>query len=264
LLGSDMILDEIVHYKRKQVEEQKRQVPYASLVEQIQPTIMRRRSFKKALRSHSVNIIAEVKKASPSKGIIREDFDPCRLAHMYEFAGASAISILTESKFFQGNGAYVKAIRDVTARPLLRKDFIIDPYQIPETAVMGADAVLLIAAILSVDEMRTYIEELSLYNIDALVEVHTHEELEKALAAGADIIGINNRNLYTFDVTLTTTYNLIRTIPKQKTIVSESGIRTHAEITELRSVGVHAFLIGETILRADDVVNTIHELRGDR
>ncbi len=259
-----MILDDIVKKKRLELERHKLSLPYAALLEQIQPSLMRRRSFKNALRENSINIIAEVKKASPSKGVIREDFDPCRLAHLYECGGASAISVLTEKNFFQGDSAYLRAIRDVTAKPLLRKDFIIDSYQIPETVLMGADAVLLIAAILSVDEMKTYIKALHQYNIDALVEVHTQEELDKALSAGADIIGINNRNLYTFDVSLKTTRNLIRKIPKQKTVVSESGLKSHAEISELRSIGVDAFLIGETIMRADDIVGKIHELRGDR
>jgi len=257
-----MILDDIILYKRKELAEKKLRLPLEKILEQIKYLQTRRRSFKNALRQHSINIIAEIKKASPSKGIICDDFDPLRLAHLYEFAGATAISVLTETHFFKGKAAYLKHIREITARPLLRKDFIIDEYQIHEAALIGADAVLLIAAILSEKKLKEYQSLLAQYHIDALVEVHNHEELEKALSVDSEIIGINNRNLYTFDVSLDTTFNLVRHIPKDKTIVSESGIRTHEDIQELRSVGVHAFLIGETIMRSKDVVKKIHELQG--
>jgi indole-3-glycerol phosphate synthase len=257
-----MILDKILVHKRKELADLKLRVPIETIHEKLNRSRLRRRSFKKALRTHQVNIIAEIKKASPSKGIICKAFDPVRIAHLYEYAGAAAISVLTETHFFKGDLAYVKQVREVTARPVLRKDFIIDEYQIHEAALAGADAVLLIAAVLSAEEIKRYSRLLAEYEIDQLVEVHTSEELERVLDAGVDIIGINNRNLYTFDVSLDTTYNLLRRIPKNTTVVSESGIGTLADIQALRSVGVHAFLIGESILRADNIVDKIHELQG--
>lgn len=257
-----MILDKILVHKRKELAEVKLREPIDTIRKKIDSSSIRRRSFKNALRAHSINIIAEIKKASPSKGIIRNMFDPVRLGHLYEYAGAAAISVLTETHFFKGDLSYLKDVREVTARPLLRKDFIIDEYQIHEAALAGADAVLLIATILSIEEIKRFSTLLAEYEIDALLEVHTAEELERALEADVDIIGINNRNLYTFNVSIETTYNLLRRIPKNKTVVSESGIRTYADIQALRSVGVHAFLIGESILRADNIVEKIHELQG--
>lgn len=258
-----MILDDILVKKRQRLKEKKNKVSVDDLKNGIQRQFTRRRSFKKALLcSNGVNIIAEIKKASPSKGIIRHDFDPLKLAQLYEFSEAAAISVLTEKDFFQGSLHYLRIVRDVTARPILRKDFIFDEYQIYETAYMQADAVLLIATILTTEEMSFFIKLLNKFEISALVEVHTKTDLDKALAAGAEIIGINNRNLYTFDVSLETTKDLIRYIPDSVTVVSESGINNHNDIQDLRAVGVNAFLVGESIVRSDNIVDTINCLRG--
>lgn len=261
-----MILDEIVAYKRKELEERKIRFSMKKLMQGIErhEATVRRRDFKRVLKAKGINIIAEVKKASPSKGILCENFDPCRLAHLYEFSDCAAISVLTEQHFFKGRLSFLRTIREVTARPLLRKDFIIDPYQIYETAYMAADAVLLIASILSVEEMTRYISMLGTYDIAALVEVHTVDELKRAVDAGATIIGINNRDLYTFNVDLKTTEQICRYIPKGTVVVSESGIRTFEDIQRLKSIGVNAFLIGETLVRSENIVQTMRSLRGER
>lgn len=258
-----MILDKIVAKKKARLLKQEIDRPMKDIRDAAEKTDCRRRDFYKALSDkRKVNLIAEVKKASPSKGLICEDFNPSRLAYMYEFAEASAISVLTEEDFFLGSPSYLKSVRETTMRPVLRKDFIVDEYQIYETAEMCADAVLLIATILSADEIRTFISKLKEFDIQALVEVHTREDLIKALDAGADIIGINNRDLYTFEVKLETTERLAKMIPDDKIIVSESGIRTYNDIARLRSFGARAFLIGETIVRSPDIIATIRGLRG--
>ncbi|MBU1862578.1 MAG: indole-3-glycerol phosphate synthase TrpC [Candidatus Omnitrophica bacterium] len=258
-----MILDKIIVHKKKELEEKKVRYPLSKIMNDLETVKDRRRLFKKALTSRQgINIIAEIKKASPSKGVIREDFDPMRLAQLYEFSEACALSVLTETHFFKGRLKFLRTVRQVTARPILRKDFIIDSYQLYETALMAADAVLLISSLLTTDEIQEYIQILKQYEIDALVEVHTENDLKKAIDGGAEIIGINNRNLYTFDVDIEVTQRLIRRVPKGMTIVSESGIKTYEDIQSLRSVGVHAFLIGEVLLKSPDIINTMHKLRG--
>ena len=258
-----MILDNIIVHKRKELEEKKVRYPLSKILERLDFTYVRRRDFKKALLAHhGINVIAEIKRASPSKGVICENFNPLRIAQLYEFADACAISILTETHFFKGKLSFLRTIRQATVRPLLRKDFIIDRYQLYESALMAADAVLLIASLLTNDEIREYIAILKKYEIDALVEVHTEGDLKRALDSGAEVIGINNRNLYTFEIDTQITKNLIRHIPKGIVVVSESGINTYEDIQSMRSLGVHAFLIGEAILRSDDIITKMNELRG--
>jgi indole-3-glycerol phosphate synthase len=257
-----MILDDIVRYKKTQIAKKKRRVSLSSLYKLIDGCSFKRRSFGNALRAPRINIIAEIKKASPSKGIFCQSFNPRYIAKEYEIADVSAISVLTETHFFKGSLLYIEQVRNCSTKPILRKDFIVDMYQVPETVASGADAVLLIASILSTTELKQYISALKKYDIDSLVEVHTHDELLKALDAGASIIGINNRNLHTFEVSLETTFNLVKHIPSAVTIVSESGIEKASQIHALRNVGVHAFLIGESIVRSNNIVQQIANLRG--
>ncbi|SNS81551.1 indole-3-glycerol phosphate synthase [Anaerovirgula multivorans] len=258
-----MILDEITAYKRKKVEEEKQQLPMSLLLKQLED-IEAPKDFKKALkREKGLSIIAEVKKASPSKGIIREDFHPLEIADLYEENKVEAISVLTEDKFFQGSPQYLKEIRRSTSLPLLRKDFIIDPYQIYQSKFLGADAILLIAAILTGNQLIDFQKIAMKMGLYCLVEVHTQEELEKVLETEADIIGINNRNLKTFETTLDTTKELMAMIPKEKIIVSESGIHGRRDMEFLEEFGVDGVLIGEGLMRASSIGEKLRELRGE-
>ncbi|AOY75809.1 indole-3-glycerol phosphate synthase TrpC [Clostridium formicaceticum] len=257
-----MILDKIVDYKKKRVEEEKQQLPLGKLMEELS-CIHPPRNFKKLLsKENQLAIIAEIKKASPSKGVIRENFDPVEIAVCYEESKVEAVSVLTEDKFFQGNNAYLKQVRSITSCPLLRKDFIIEDYQIYQSKLLGADAILLIAAILTKQQLVDFqkiAQEVGLY---CLLEVHNAEELEKVLEAEGEIIGINNRNLKTFKTTLKTTEKLMTSIPKDKVIVSESGIHTRQDMKFLQALGVNAVLIGEGFMVADDIGKKIREFRG--
>jgi len=221
------------------------------------------RNFSGALASREgVALIAEVKKASPSAGIICPNFDPVRIGCTYEQAGASAISVLTDREFFQGNIEYLQQIRAAVSLPLLRKDFIIEELQIHEAAACGADAVLLIAAILDDTQLREFRAIAEYLHMDALVEVHDEMELDRALAAGAQLIGINNRNLATFTVSLATTEKLATRIPNDRLTVAESGIHTHADVERVARVGAKAILVGESLMRSGDIASKVKELLG--
>ena len=211
-------------------------------------------------RPGKINLIAEIKKASPSKGVIREDFNVDELAGIYEAAGASAISVLTEEDHFLGKPAYLKQVSEKFNTPTLMKDFIIDEGQVHEARYCGASAVLLIVAALSDEELKYLLAVGRKLDVDCLVEVHDAPELDRALSCGADIIGINNRNLHTFEVDVATSERLIPRIPKGKVIVSESGISSHAEVVRLKEAGADAVLIGETFLRERDVAKKIREV----
>ncbi len=255
------ILDKIVAVKKKEVHRQQESISLAELQERVQG-LPRGRDFKKAISSGDSAIIAEVKKHSPSAGSIREDLDHCALALAYEKNGAAAISVLTDREFFHGSTAYLREIKKALGIPVLRKDFLIDPYQIYETKLMGADAVLLIAGLLEEDKLREYLELTRSLGIWPLVEVHSREELQQALAAGADIIGINNRDLKTFVTDLKTTRELAPLVPPQKLVVSESGIKARGDVEALQKMGVHAFLIGEALMCAADPGLKLRELLG--
>jgi indole-3-glycerol phosphate synthase len=207
-------------------------------------------------------VIAEVKRSSPSKGRIREDFNPAEIAGVYEDHGASAISILTERKFFEGNAAYVPQIRRAVRLPLLRKDFIIDPYQISETRVLGADALLLIARLLEANELQDFIGLSTELGLAALVEVHDEGDVDKAVSSGARIVGINNRDLATFRTDLDVSIRLARRIPQGITVVSESGINSRGDVETLMSAGIHAVLVGESLMREQDIGKKLRELLG--
>jgi indole-3-glycerol phosphate synthase len=256
-----MILQKIVENKREEVARQKEILPLGELRQMLAdrpPT----RDFEGAIRNRDCAVIAEVKRSSPSKGRIREVFDPVGIAGIYEDNGASAISILTERKFFEGRAAYIPQIGKTVNLPLLRKDFIIDPYQINETRVLGADALLLIARLLEAGELRDFIGLASELGLAPLVEVHDAAEMEKAVSSGARIVGINNRDLATFRTDLDVSIRLARRIPKAITVVSESGIDSRGDIEMLMEAGIHAFLVGESLMREKDVGKKLRELLG--
>ncbi|MGN0477580.1 MAG: indole-3-glycerol phosphate synthase TrpC [Ruminococcus sp.] len=218
--------------------------------------------FKKALSQPGISYICEVKKASPSKGVIAEDFPYLQIARDYENAGASAISCLTEPKYFLGSDRYLEEIAKEVKIPVLRKDFTVCPYQIYEAKVLGASAVLLICALLTEDELREYLKITHSLGLSALVEAHTKEEVMTALSVGAEIIGVNNRNLKDFTVDLDTCINLRKYVPNDIVFVGESGIKDNSHIEKLRSAGVDAVLIGETLMRSNNKKEALKSLNG--
>lgn len=220
------------------------------------------RNFRSALAGRECRIIAEVKRRSPSRGLLSRDFDPARIASFYQENGAAAVSVLTDRDFFGGDKEYLIDIRGKVRLPLLRKDFIVDPCQIYEARLLGADAVLLIAGILEARQLADYLAVAEELGLAALVEVHDRQDLDKALSSGAGIIGINNRNLKTFVTDLRTSLDLAAHIPEDRIVVSESGIRTRADIETLTAAGIHAFLVGETLMQAEDRGGKLRELLG--
>jgi indole-3-glycerol phosphate synthase len=246
-----MILDDIIAARRADLVEAQRAVPLATL--RARPLwAAPRRGFAAALRGRRPAVIAEVKKASPSKGVIRADFDPVAIARSYAAGGAAAISVLTEERYFQGSPAYLEAIRAAVDLPLLRKDFIVDPYQVAEARAWGADAVLLIVAALDDAALRDLHAAALDLGLDVVVEAHDADEVARAAAIGATLIGINNRNLRTFVTTLETAERLRGGIPAGALAVAESGIETPADIARLRAAGYDVFLIGESLMRQAD------------
>jgi indole-3-glycerol phosphate synthase len=214
------------------------------------------RDFVGALRARiaagRAAVIAEVKKASPSRGVLREDFDPAAIARSYAAAGAACLSVLTDRSYFQGEPAHLTAARNACGLPVLRKDFVVDPYQIVEARALGADAILLIVAALDDGRMRELEEAARAVGVAVLVEVHDASELERALALSTPLVGINNRNLRTFDVSLATTLSLLPRVPRDRVVVTESGILAPDDVATMRAAGVHAFLVGEAFMRAAD------------
>lgn len=256
-----MILDKIIKTKKEEVAQLKKEVSQAQL-QKIIAGLEPCHDFKKALKNNDCNIIAEVKCASPSRGILIVDFDPVHIARMYEDNGAAAISVLTDEKYFSGHKIYLTQIRKEVCLPLLRKDFIIDPIQIYETRAIGADAILLIVRTLG-NKLKEFISLAQGVGLYPLVEVHTEAELDSALKAGAEIIGINNRNLDTFVTDIDTSIRLRTRIPKDKIIVAESGIRERKDIEWLIMDGINAFLIGEHLVMAPDIGKKLREFRGE-
>jgi len=259
-----MILDDIIKKTREDLKQRKEKFSFDWLGRSLAYNPYPPRDIKPFLRSSEDNpykIIAEVKKASPSKGVIREDFDPLMIAKEYEKGGADAISVLTEPHFFQGNIEYLTMLRRYVSTPLLRKDFIIDEYQILEAVVYGADFILLIAKALTKKELKNLLEYSWRLGLNALVEIHDKEDLTKAIFAGADIIGINHRNLETFKMDMKLSEKLIPLIPNGKIIVAESGLNDKNTLMELNKIGVDAFLIGEHFMRQDDISASLKELK---
>ncbi|MBF0483713.1 MAG: indole-3-glycerol phosphate synthase TrpC [Candidatus Omnitrophica bacterium] len=253
-------LKDIVEYKKFEVARSKEF--YARIKARIDLAEYKRYSiFKKQIsQPGKINLIAEIKKASPSLGLIREKFDVLKIAEAYANNGAAAFSILTEEKYFLGKPAYMRQVADQFKMPILRKDFIIDEGQIYETQYLGASAVLLIVAILTDIQIKNFITVASQLDLDCLVEVHDEAELNRALKCGAEIIGINNRDLKTFNVDLAVCEKLIPLIPKDKVIVAESGLKTREDILRVKQAGAHAVLMGEVFMRSDDIGAKIKEL----
>jgi indole-3-glycerol phosphate synthase len=258
-----MILDTIVAKKKQEVAELRARgisLPFSFRDKIISPP----RGFRRALISYpGVSVIAEVKKASPSKGVICEDFRPVDIAVNYQRNGAQAISVLTDADFFQGSLLYLLQVREAVDLPVLRKDFIIDELQIREASVHGADAILLIAAILDRYQLRDFQAHAGESGMDVLVEVHNEQELDMALAAESRLIGINNRNLNDFTVDIETTFRLKKRIPSAIPVVSESGLKSRDDMERLKDEGITAALIGETLMRAGSDCNILRGLRSD-
>jgi indole-3-glycerol phosphate synthase len=246
------MLNKIIAQKKKEVEQQKRVLPLTRLEERIarqKPPL----DFALALRGESMRLIAEVKQASPSRGVLCSNFNPVELARTYAQGGAAAISVLTETNYFKGSVDHLAAIREVIELPLLRKDFIFDPYQVYESRAYGADALLLIVTILSQEQLEELLSLSHTLGLRCLVEVHDEDDVERALLGGAEIIGVNNRDLDTFIVDIDTTCRLRPLIPQGKIAVSESGITSQSDIEKLRECGVNAILVGEALVTASDV-----------
>ena len=257
-----MILDEIIAYKKKELADTKRFIPLSE-VKAMASDAGPVRGFEQALsRGKEIRLIAEVKKASPSKGVIREDFDPREIAKDYARSGAHCLSVLTEKKYFQGNLDYLGDIRRAVELPLLRKDFIVDEYQVFEARAAGADAILLIAACLERRQIEDLMGIARENGLDVLVESHTGKELDRALLAGATLVGINNRDLQSFSVSLQTTLDLLKDVPGDRIVVSESGIRTREDVLKLGQAGVDAILVGESLMREKDIGKKVKELLG--
>lgn len=257
------MLDDIVEYKREELNKVISSPDYNSRINEFEKIIAlsgEARDFEGALKAEGIRIISEVKKASPSKGVIREDFDPVEIAGIYEANGAAAISVLTDEKFFQGSLDYLKAIRAESDLPLLRKDFTLGEYDVYEARASGADAVLLIAAILEEIELHGLLTLADRLGLAALVEVHNEEEMEIALGTGATLIGVNNRDLGSFHTDIETTKRLASMVPSDCVLISESGINSKEDILFLKDCGADAFLIGEALMREDDIGAKLKEL----
>jgi len=261
--GATSILDAIVRDKHQELAERRRVAPRPSL-EAACRTLAPPRAFEAALRPPpgGVRVIAELKKASPSRGVLAETFDPHALAQVYAANGAAAISVLTDEKYFKGSLATLTGVRAVVDTPLLRKDFTIDEYQVWEARAAGADAVLLIVSILDDALLKDLLAAARGLGLGALVEVHTAAELDRALAVGAGVIGINNRDLRTFETRIETTLALMPSIPPGPVIVSESGFFTAADVQRVVAAGAHAVLVGEALVRATDAGALLRELAG--
>ena len=256
-----MILDEICAHTREEIEHRKAVVPMAALQEKIdraRPS----RNFRLALRLPGISLIAEIKRASPSKGVLMENMDPVELAGLYEIAGARAISVLTDERYFKGSLDDLTTVRQGVKVPCLRKDFIIDEYQIFEAKAHQADAILLIVRILSDAQIRDYLQVAASLGLSALVETHCAREIERALEVGAHIIGINNRDLDTFEVDVTTTLELKKLVPGGNVLVSESGIHTRRHVRMLEDGGIDAILVGEALVTSRNIHAKIQELLG--
>lgn len=259
-----MILDDIIKQRKIQLEREVEKCPLKQMQARAEKQLSSRAplSLAQALKKDSLSCICEVKKASPSKGLIRSDFRPVDFAKEYEAAGANAISCLTEEYYFQGSSDYLAAIRKEVAIPLLRKDFIFDEYQIYEAAALGADAVLLIAAVLDIPDFGRLFELARRLGLSVLGEMHTVEEMQRYAQDRPDmVIGVNNRNLKTFEVDLATVDRLKPYAPEGAVFVSESGIKTNDDMKKVRGLGADAVLIGETLMRSDSITDELHKLR---
>lgn len=255
------ILDELANYSKVRVERDKEKISLAEMKNFAKNSTSSGEKFLSALRKKDLSFICEIKKASPSKGIIAENFPYVEIAEEYEAAGADCVSCLTEPKYFLGSDEIFSEVRKKISTPMLRKDFTVDEYQIYQAKFLGADAVLLICAILSANELEKFLSICEELNLSALVETHDEVEIKTALSVGAKIIGVNNRNLKNFEVDFSNAAKLREIIPAEKIFVAESGVKTSADISTLKKIGADAVLIGETLMRAADKKKTLAELR---
>ena len=260
------ILKKIVAYKYEEVTTSKTAIPLIELKKRIGDLEDVPRGFERHLREAAASdwtaIIAEVKKGSPSRGVIRENFDPMEIAEIYQNNGATCLSVLTDERFFLGHLRYLALIRETVSLPLLRKDFICDPYQIYEARAAGADAILLIAAMLDLQQLRDFHALAGDIHLDVLLEIHDEDEMEVALQTDCTLIGVNNRNLRTFETDLDTTRRLARMMTPERLLVAESGINNRADIEKLHADGAQAFLIGESLMRETDIGSALQRLLG--
>lgn len=257
------MLNKIIAEKKKEVKKARVRLSLEEMAQESRKFLAEIRDFALAIaQDNKISLIAEIKQASPSKGILRQDFHPVRIAEIYAGCGAAALSVLTDKKFFQGDIRYLRDIRQAVKLPLLRKDFIIDEYQIYESVCAGADAVLLITRLLSKEQFGHFYALSKQLRLSAVCEVHNEADLDKALEQDAAIIGINNRNLQTFAEDLQTTERLMRRIPKGKIVISESAIRTPEDVRYLQELGVNAVLIGEALMRSENIRAKARELMG--
>ncbi|HDH53669.1 MAG TPA: indole-3-glycerol phosphate synthase TrpC [Nitrospirae bacterium] len=258
------ILNEILRYKKEELQTTKSDTPLSALKSRIKDmgSVISFKSAIKREQKEPVKLIAELKKASPSKGLIREDFNLPQIVSIYEKKDVAAISVLTEKRFFAGSLAYLNQARKRTSKPLLRKDFIFDNYQVFESRANSADAILLIVAALEKSQLSDLYEEAKELSLDCLVEVHNWKELDRALFLGAEIIGINNRDLNTLNISLDISFSLLKDIPDDKIAVSESGINTRADVKAIEAAKTDAILVGTTIMKAEDIGARIDELLG--
>jgi indole-3-glycerol phosphate synthase len=259
------ILDRIAAYKREEISAAKARVPISQLEETLktaEPPHGFRRALERKRQAGEFGLIAEVKKASPSKGLIRADFDPAAIARAYAEGGAACLSVLTDAPSFQGELAYLQLARAHTDLPLLRKDFMLDPYQVAEARARGADCILLILAMTDDTVNRELLAAADRYGMDALVEAHDERELQRALALGANMIGINNRDLKTFETDLNVTLKLAPKIPPDVLVVAESGLSSPTDLARCRDAGVSTFLIGESLMRQTDIAAATRALLG--
>ncbi len=263
-MNTSTILEKIIAHKQLEIQRNSQRTSQAVLEKQAVDTMSDRRGFIRALRvrmeAQQAAVIAEIKKASPSQGLIRSDFDPALIAQQYAEAGATCLSVLTDEQFFQGSTLYLQQARAACELPVIRKDFIIDPYQVAEAGAMGADCILLIVAALNPPRLRDLAGVAQDFALDVLVEVHNETELDIALSAGFDLIGVNNRNLHDFHTDLETTFRLAALAPDDKLIVTESGIANAGDVKRMMSQGIYGFLIGETFMRADNPGDKLREL----
>jgi len=245
------ILNDIVENTRAKLQAKKAELPLAEIISKLNELNLPKGAFKESLLNKDQAIIAEIKKASPSAGIISEDFDPIRKAKEYEDFGASALSILTEEDFFQGSSQYLQDVKEITSLPILRKDFMIDEYQIYEAKLIGADCILLIASVLNDDEIQSFVDLAESLELDYLIEIHDLNELERVKNFSNAMIGVNNRNLKTFDVDLNNSINLKNAFNSNNLFVAESGIKSQDDIDTLKAHDIHIFLIGESLMKGD-------------
>ncbi|MFQ5677312.1 MAG: indole-3-glycerol phosphate synthase TrpC [bacterium] len=256
------ILDEIVKHKKIELSERIKSTPITALLEQAKSQSPPTSFFKALTKKEAVQVIAEVKKASPSAGELRANFDPVSIAKSYQANGAAAVSVLTDEKFFQGKLEYLQQIHNEILLPLLRKDFFLEPYQVIEAKAYGASAILLIVAILSNEQIAEIYSTAREHHLDCLVEVHNATELERALMIKPRIVGVNNRDLATFEVDLATTEKLLALIPAEVVVVSESGIQTRQQVEQLGALGVDAVLVGSSLMQRQDIGRGLRELVG--